>query len=289
MLLTNGSPQDAIMPFKFGGVDQVTFAQGQQLQNMVAQATGSADSSQGQVQNDVTAAGMSMTQGALMKRQKRTLVNFQENFLIPFVRKAAYRYMQFDPENYPVNDYKFVPFSSLGAMAREYEVAQLSQMLQMVPPNSPAQGALLKGILDHLNVANREELIAAIDSGNQPDPAAQQMAQQEQQMQLAVLQGQIGLLQSQAAESQSRANKYNTEANLYPQELTLKYSDTDNDGAADPDFEKRLRLAELMLKEREIDAKTAQATESAKAKAEAELIRQLTEQGEAMQGGQVDG
>jgi len=225
----------------------------------------------------------------LMKRQKRTLVNFQENFLIPFVRKAAYRYMQFDPENYPVNDYKFVPFSSLGAMAREYEVAQLSQMLQMVPPNSPAQGALLKGILDHLNVANREELIAAIDSGNQPDPAAQQMAQQEQQMQLAVLQGQIGLLQSQAAESQSRANKYNTEANLYPQELTLKYSDTDNDGAADPDFEKRLRLAELMLKEREIDAKTAQATESAKAKAEAELIRQLTEQGEAMQGGQVDG
>lgn len=289
MLLTNGSPQDAIMPFKFGGVDQVTFAQGHQLQNMVAQATGSADSSQGQVQNDVTAAGMSMTQGALMKRQKRTLVNFQENFLIPFVRKAAYRYMQFDPENYPVNDYKFVPFSSLGAMAREYEVAQLSQMLQMVPPNSPAQGALLKGILDHLNVANREELIAAIDSGNQPDPAAQQMAQQEQQMQLAVLQGQIGLLQSQAAESQSRANKYNTEANLYPQELTLKYSDTDNDGAADPDFEKRLRLAELMLKEREIDAKTAQATESAKAKAEAELIRQLTEQGEAMQGGQVDG
>lgn len=34
MLLTNGSPQDAIMPFNFGGVSQVTFAQGQQLQAM---------------------------------------------------------------------------------------------------------------------------------------------------------------------------------------------------------------------------------------------------------------
>ena len=137
MLLTNGAPQESIMPFNFGQLNGVTFQQGASLQQMVSQATGAGDASQPTVQNDVTAAGMSMSQGSIIKRQKRTLVNFQENFLIPFVQKAAFRYMQFDPDNYPVGDYNFIPFSSLGAMAREYEVGQLSQILQVIPPESP--------------------------------------------------------------------------------------------------------------------------------------------------------
>ena len=281
MLLTNGAPSDSILPFKFGQLDQVTFAQGAQLQQMVSQATGAAEANAGMVQNDVTAAGMSMTQGAIVKRQKRTLVNFQENFLIPFVRKAAHRYMQFDPENYPVRDYKFVPFSSLGAMAREYEVAQLAQILQMVPPESPAHGAVIKGIIDHLNVTNRDELIAAIEAGSQPNPEAQQAAQAQQQAQMAVLQGQVQLLQAQAAESQSRANKYNTETELAPTELTLKYSDQNNDGVADKDFERRVKMAELLLKEQELRGRQNNEAEKAKANAEAELIRQLTEMGSA--------
>ena len=285
-ILTNGPPGESIVPFKFGALDQITFAQGAQLQQMVSQATGASDGSQPTVQNDVTAAGMSMSQGALVKRQKRTLLNFQENFLIPFVKKAAWRYMQFDPERYPINDYQFIPFSSLGAMAREYEVAQLSQILQVVPPDSPAHGAIVKGIIDHLNVTNRDELIAAIDAGNQPNPQAEQAQQQQQQMQMAVMQGQIQLLQAQAAESQSRATKYNTESQLYPQELTLKYADTNNDGQMDADFEKRIRVAELLLKEQQVEMQRAGATESSKAKAEAELIKQLTTMGEEQQGPQ---
>lgn len=258
MLLTNGSPQEAIMPFNFGGVSQVTFAQGQQLQQMVSQATGSGDGSQPAAQNDVTAAGLSMGLGAIIKRQKRTLLNFQENFLIPFVRKAAYRYMQFDPERFPAKDYNFIPFSSLGAMAREYEVAQLTQILQVLSDNPAAKSAVTKGIIDHLNVSNREELIAALDAANQTSPEEQQAALAQQQAQLQVLQGQIQLLQAQAAESQSRANKYNTEAQLAPTELTLKYSDEDNDGRIDPDFEKLIRMADLLLKERQIDLQEAQ-------------------------------
>ena len=276
MLLTNGAPQESIMPFNFGQLNAITFQQGAALQQMVSQATGASDGSMPQVQNDVTAAGMSMSQGGIVKRQKRTLVNFQENFLIPFVRKAAFRYMQFNPEEYPIGDYNFIPFSSLGAMAREYEVSQLSQILQVVPPESPAHGAIVKGIIDHLNVTNREELIAAIEAGNQPDPAAQQAQQQAQQMQMAVTQGQVQLLNAQAAESQSRAQKYNVEAQLAPQEVTLKYSDQNNDGAVDKDFEKRIRLSELLLKERELESKERQGMEMSKAKAEAELVRQLT-------------
>lgn len=276
MLLTNGAPQESIMPFNFGQLNAVTFQQGAALQQMVSQATGASDGSMPQVQNDVTAAGMSMSQGGIVKRQKRTLVNFQENFLIPFVRKAAFRYMQFNPEEYPIGDYNFIPFSSLGAMAREYEVSQLSQILQVVPPESPAHSAIVKGIIDHLNVTNREELIAAIEAGSRPDPAAQQAAQQAQQMQMAITQGQVSLLNAQAAESQSRATKYNVEAQLAPQEVTLKYSDQNNDGAVDDDFEKRIKLSELLLKERELESKERQGMEMAKARAEAELVRRLS-------------
>lgn len=276
MLLTNGAPSEALMPFNFGQLNAITFQQGAQLQQMVSQATGAGDS-QPMAQNDVTAAGQSMAQGGVMKRQKRTLVNFQENFLLPFVSKAAFRYMQFAPEDFPIGDYNFIPFSSLGAMAREYEVAQLSQILQVIPPQSPAHGAVLKGIIDHLNVSNREELLAAIEAGSQPDPAAQQAQQQQQQMQMAITQGQVQLLNAQASESQARGQKYNVEAQVLPQEMTLKYADTDGDGTADDkDFEKRIRMAELMLKERQIESKEQVDLEGAKGRAEAELIKQLT-------------
>lgn len=281
VLLTNGAPQESIMPFNFGNLNQVSFAQGQQLQQMVSQATGAGEASQGAVQNDVTAAGMSMSQGALVKRQKRTLLNFQENFLIPLVRKSAFRYMQFDPDNYPVQDFTFVPFSSLGAMAREYEVAQLSQILQVIPADSPAHGAVITSIIDHLNVGNREAIVAAVEAGNQPNPQEQQMAQMKMQIEQSIAQGQVQLLGAQAAESQSRATKYSTEAQLAPTELTLKYSDQNNDGKLDTDFEKRVKTAELLLKERDIAVKEKSAVDpnaQAKQQAEAELMRQLSSQ-----------
>ena len=280
MLLTNGNPAEVLQPLKFGDLNAITFQQGAQLQQMVSQATGAADQSMAQAQNDVTAAGMSMSQGALIKRQKRTLVNFQENFLIPFIRKTAYRYMQYDPENYPAVDYTFVPFSSLGAMAREYEVAQLSQILQVVPPDSPAHGAIVKGIIDHLNVSNREELISAIEAAQQgPSPEEQQMQQQMQQMEMGLKKGQIDVLTSQAMESASRAQKYGIEAQMYPQELTLKYADSDGDGKADQqEFENKLKMSDMLLKEQELQLKQDVQLEGAKANAEAELIKQL-EQG----------
>lgn len=276
MLLTNGAPRDSIMPFNFGSLSEVTFAQAAQLQAMVSQSTGAADGVATPT-GDVTAAGQSMSQGAMIKRQKRTLVNFQENFLLPFISKAAYRYMQFDPDNYPVQDYKFVAYSSLGAMAREYEVAQLSQILQVVPPDSPAHAAIIKGILDHLNVSNREELVAIIDQANQPDPQAQQqeqqIQQQKQQIEMAIAQGQVSLLQAQASESSSRAVKYQSDIDLEAKELVLKYSDVNQDGAVDRDFNKKVELAKLKLREKEIDNKAASDT----SKQEAALMQSLME------------
>ena len=179
-ILTNGNPSEVLQPFRFGGVDQVTFAQGVQLERMVQQATGAVDSAgmQGVVNGKATAGGISMGLGAIIKRHKRTLINFQEAFLLPFVSKAAHRYMQFAPELYPVQDFKFVPTSSLGIIAREYEVTQLVQLLQTMGKDSPMYPLLIEAVIENMNISNREAIVAKLKESQQPNPEAQQAAQQ---------------------------------------------------------------------------------------------------------------
>ena len=140
-------------------------------------------------------------------KQRRTLVNFQDSFLRPFIKKAAWRYMQFAPDQYPVKDYKFTITSSLGVVAREYEVGQPSQILQVVPPNTPQHAAVIKAIIEHLNVSNREELIAIIDQSMQPNPQAQQAQQAQQQAEMQLKQAQMSVLNAQAAESASEGRE----------------------------------------------------------------------------------
>jgi hypothetical protein len=251
MILTNGAPQESIMPFKFGQVDQISFNQAQNLQMMVQQATGSQDAAEMAKgpSSDTTAAGISMSMGAVMKRQRRTLVNFQESFFKPLIKKTAWRYMQFDPEKYPSKDYHFSVVSSLGVIAREYEVQQLAQILQVVPPQSPVHGAMVKAIIEHMNVTSKEKLLAVVDQASQPNPQAQQMQQQAQQAQMQLQQAQTAVLMAQAEEAKGRAAKYATEVDLMPKEAVLKYSDQDKDGKVDDDFEKKIRLAQMMLDE----------------------------------------
>ena len=266
IILTNGDPKTVLNPFNFGQVNQITFAQAAELQKMVQMSTGAIDSAgiAGSINGDATAAGISMSLGAIIKRHKRTLINFQQSFLIPFVKKAACRYMQFDPENYPVKDYKFNTTSTLGIIAREYEVTQLVQLLQTMSPESPLYNTLIQSIIDNMNVSNREELIAKIDEAAQaaqPTPEQQQMQQQAAQAQMAFQQSQTAALNGQAGESQSRAQKIAIEAQLLPQELeidkikaitaNLKAGDQD-----DKEFERRMKIAQTMLKEKEIDLKT---------------------------------
>jgi len=264
-ILTNGSPKEVLQPLNFGNVSQVTFAQAAELQKMVQTATGAIDSAgiAGSINGDATAAGISMSLGAIIKRHKRTLINFQESFLIPFVTKAAHRYMQFNPEKYPVADYKFHTSSSLGIIAREYEVTQLVQLLQTMKPDSPMYSQLIMSIVDNMNLSNREQLVQALQQANQPNPEAQQMAMAAQQAQIEFQQSQTAALQGQAVESQARAQKLLTDAQAVPQELEIDrikaVSANLNVGDADDkEFEKRLKISEQLLKEREVAVKETQ-------------------------------
>ncbi len=262
IILTSGDPREVLQPFNFGQVNQITFAQANALQQMVQQATGAVDSAgiAGSVNGEATAAGISMSLGAIIKRHKRTLINFQQSFLIPFVKKAAYRYMQFDPENYPVSDYKFNASSTLGIIAREYEVTQLVQLLQTMEKDSPLYNTLVQSIIDNMNLSNREELIAAMQQAMQPNPEAQQMAQAAQQAQLQFQQSQTAALGAQAQESAARATKLAAEAQAVPMELEIDRINavTRNlreGDAEDKEFERRMRVADTLLKERQVKGK----------------------------------
>jgi len=264
-ILTNGNPSEVLQPLNFGNVSQVTFGQAAELQKMVQTATGAIDSAgiSGSINGESTAAGISMSLGAIIKRHKRTLINFQESFLIPFVTKAAHRYMQFNPERYPVADYKFHTSSSLGIIAREYEVTQLVQLLQTMQQDNPMYSQLIMSIIDNMNLSNREELISSLQQANQPNPQAQQAQQAMQQAQMEFQKSQTAALQGQATESQARAQKLAAEASVVPQELeidrikavtaNLKAGDAD-----DKEFQKRLKISEQLLKEREVAVKETQ-------------------------------
>lgn len=279
-ILTNGDPNSVLRPLNFGQVDQNTFAQAGILQSMVQQATGAVDSTgiAGQVNGEATAAGISMSLGAVIKRHKRTLINFQQAFLLPFVKKSAYRYMQFDPENYPVQDYKFNATSSLGIIAREYEVTQLTQLLQTMPPDSPLYPALIQSIVENMNLSNREELIETMVQASQPNPEAQAQQQAMQEAQMRLQNSQTAALEAQAQESQARANKYAVEAQLMPLEMEIKKIDAATDSLQpgpddDKEFERRLKVAELALKEKEITYKGAES--KAKSDKEQAMVAQI--------------
>ena len=173
--------------------------------------------------------------------------------------------MQFDPDNYPVSDYKFIPSSSLGVIAREYELTQLVQLLQTVGQDNPIYPMLISAVVDNMGISNREELMAQMKQASQPNPEQQQMQQQQMQMQMQTAQLQMQLLQAQVAETQAKAQKYTIEAQLEPEVVKAKMAaalstNLQEGNADDSEFAKRAKIAELMLKERDITSNERIAT-----------------------------
>ena len=258
--MTNGNPAEILFPFKFGETSANNMNTAKEFERMLLQSTGTLDS-QGMVsQGARDGAGMSMAVATIIKKYKRTLVNFQEDFLIPFIQKAAFRYMQFDPERYPSVDMRFIPTATLGIIAREYEQQQFIGLLQTLGPNTPVLPLILKGILNNSSLTNRYELMGALDQMSQPDPQAQAMAQAQQQLAIQAAQAQIAVNTTQAEQNRAEAQKLMTEAELMPQEVQAKViaSTTKNlpAGNESNEFDKRVKIAELMLKEADIKNKS---------------------------------
>jgi len=216
-VLTNGNPRDAIMPLDMGTTDPSTFDQVASLQAMIQMGTGTSDGVAG---DRATASGMSMQQSAAIKRQKRTLMNFQNTFLVPLIQKAMWRKIQFDVERYPVNDYKFIPYSTMGIMAKELEMTQMVQMLQSIPKDSPAFDVILVAMMQNSSIHNRDQIVNAL---MQKDPQEQELANIGNELQIQQLQANIQKTLAEAEEEKGKAIKWQAEAAVaVPNEIQVE-------------------------------------------------------------------
>jgi len=249
--LTNGAPNEIIFPFKFGTNDGQAMQTSKEFERMLLMATSTVDSAGSPTAVSRDAGGIDMATATMIKKYKRTLVNFQEDFLIPFIYKASWRYMQYAPERYPSADVKFIPTATLGIVAREYEQKQLAFLIQTLGANSPLTPILMQSVIKNSSLTNREEMLAQLAKAAQPDPQQQQMQQQAVQVEMAT---KMATVEKTKAETE----QIKVETRLKPSEVQAKVvsalSNNLNEDAEGADFERRAKIAELMLKEKDIES-----------------------------------
>ena len=183
--LTRGRPSEVLEPVVLGNIDPNTFNQSSEMERLVQVATGAVESNAplNVDRRNETASGIGMIQSSALKRMRRTMWNMERQFLNPFVRKAMWRYMQFDKDRYPT-DYEFTIRGTMGMVAREFEQAQLSGLLSNIPPESPQYQLILKAILELSGSPKRDEILASLEELNKPDPEQEQMKKQMEMIQL---------------------------------------------------------------------------------------------------------
>ena len=264
-ILTNGNPQEILMPFKFGSVDGANIQTAQQFEQMLLQATGTMDTAAMQTQPE--GANMSFALSAIIKKNKRTLVNFQDSFLIPFIEKAAWRFMQFDPEHFKTQDWKFIPSSTLGMLAREVEQQQFINLMKTLGPDSPLVPILMQGVLETSNLANKTQLLQQLAQAQQPDPQAQQMQMQQAQLQMGLVAAQTADLNTKAGKQQAEARQIAVETQLEPEVVKAKLvaalsTNLDAGQGDDKEFERRVKVADLLLKEKTLNLKAVDSAQN---------------------------
>lgn len=262
-ILTNGNPNEIMLAMKFGVTDPGNIETAGRFEGMLAQATGTVDPASLNTPS-VGGGELSVSLSSVIKKNKRTLVNFQDQFLIPFIEKAAYRFMQFDPEHFPVQDYKFIPMSSLGMLAREVEQMQFINLMKTLGPDSPIMPVLMKGVIENSSLTNKQELLAQLAQGSQPSPEQQQMQQMKMQMDMQNAQATIAKTTSEAKVNEAKAMREMTEAeknrmeaavlpDLTKAKLVASLATNLDNNNEQADFDKRVKLADLMLREKELD------------------------------------
>jgi hypothetical protein len=155
----------------------------------------------------------------------------------------------------------FIPTATLGIIAREYEQQQFIGLLQTLGADTPVLPIILKGIVANSSLSNRFEMIAKLDEMMKPNPDQQQMQQAQQQLAMQAAQAQIAVNTTQAEQNRAEATKLMVEAQLMPQEVQAKTASAltknlpNQDDLASKEFDKRVKIAELMLKESDIKNK----------------------------------
>ncbi len=210
---TRGNPTEIITEFRFGDVNASTFQQTAEYERMVSQATGSHDSTTLRAGiRDESSMGSGIAASGMIKRSKRTMFAI-EHFLNTLLRRIMWRKMQFDPTRYP-EDFEFQVKGTIGILAREVEMAHMTQMLQYAPEGSPPQLMLFKALFEMSALPNKGEMVAAVQQMLQPDPKKQQLAELQQQLVIAEQQAKIQKTNAEALLAMSKAGVAGADAQL---------------------------------------------------------------------------
>ena len=270
-LLLSGDPSTILKPFKFGELDQNSAAQVQLLDQMVQRATGSLDTSalaQGGVSGQARSGAVSMALAPIVKRNKRTLMRYINRFLTPALRKLLWRYMQYDSPRYIPANMTFNVSSTMGIMQREYESANLVQMLSAMQPGTTEHLSILLGLVANSGISNRDKIVDALeqklakvqqaesmpptDPNAITDPVIISMQRMDAQLELATKQAKIAETQAKTRLYNAQANSEALEPTLESQKIALKGIYKTPEEQINDEFDRRMRVAELKLKAADI-------------------------------------
>lgn len=109
----------------------------------------------------------------------------------------------------------------------------------------------MTSIVKNSSLSNREEMLAQLQKAGQPDPQQQQAQQQAMQMEMQQK-------QAETAKTMAETELTKVKAQLAPSETQAKVvaalSNNLNEDAEGADFERRAKIADLMLKEKDIES-----------------------------------
>ena len=211
--MTRGRPSEVLEPVILGNINPTTFNQSAEMERLVQVGTGAIDSNAPLDNNrrNETASGISMIQSSALKRMRRTMWNLERQFLNPFLRKATWRYMQFNPARYPT-DVTFNVRGTMGIVAREFEQSNLTALLSVVSPDHPSYGVILKGVIELSGTPKRDEILAEMDRASQPTPEQQQQQALMQELQMRAATAEVAKAEAEVAKLQAEVALTNEKA-----------------------------------------------------------------------------
>jgi hypothetical protein len=230
-VFTRGRPSEIYEPITFGNpaILAHTFQQSGDLERMVQMGTGAMDSATpvGVNSRNETASGISQLQAGSIKRSKRTMQNVERQFLDPLVRRALWRYMQFDPSRYQV-DMKFVVNATMGIMAKEVENVQLTNMLGFLQPGEPGRDIIVQALLANTSSSEKGAVKAAVEAMNKPPtPEETERAQKLEDIQMRIQEANANKEEALARKEAALAEKAAADTQLALAKAEHEKVDTD--------------------------------------------------------------
>jgi len=115
----------------------------------------------------------------------------------------------------------------------------------------------MQGVIKTSSLPNKEQLLKQIEASGQPDPQAEQLQQMEQQFIVENAKLDLAGKEAEVLKTKAETEFIKEDIRLRPKEAEAKImqalTTNLNEDGEDKSFAKRVQLAELMLKEADLD------------------------------------